>query len=134
MALRGEILRPGAYAAMPSCILSSKLLQPSDKLVYASILSHLGKNKSAWPTIDTIMEETALSSAHRPVFHQAIERDWVNHGQQRIHGSSEHIRFRESRKGSGDCQRCWKYSPPIRSDGQCNACTLTTSTIFLYAG
>ncbi len=49
MALRCEILKSGGYASVPSCILSSKLLQPSDKLVYASILSHLGKNKASWP-------------------------------------------------------------------------------------
>lgn len=46
---------------MPSCVLSSRLLGPSDKLVYVSILSHLGKNKASWPIIETIMGETALS-------------------------------------------------------------------------
>ena len=45
MALRCEILKPGGYASVPSCVLSSKLLQPSDKLVYVAILSHLGKNR-----------------------------------------------------------------------------------------
>ena len=61
MALRCEILKPGGYASVPSCVLSSKLLQPSDKLVYVSILSHLGRNKTSWPMIETIMKETALS-------------------------------------------------------------------------
>ena len=61
MALRCEILKSGGYASVPSCILSSKLLQPSDKLVYVAILSHLGKNKVSWPKIETIMKETALS-------------------------------------------------------------------------
>ena len=61
MALRCEILKSGGYASVPSCILSSKLLQPSDKLVYTSILSHLGRNKVSWPMIETVMKETALS-------------------------------------------------------------------------
>jgi predicted DNA-binding transcriptional regulator len=61
MALRSEILKPGGYASVPSCVLSSRLLGPSDKLVYVSILSHLGKNKASWPIIETIMGETALS-------------------------------------------------------------------------
>jgi predicted DNA-binding transcriptional regulator len=61
MALRSEILKPGGYASVPLCVLSSKLLQPTEKLVYISILGHLGKNKASWPKIETIMEETALS-------------------------------------------------------------------------
>ena len=61
MALKGSILKPGQYASLPHCILSSRLLDSSDKLVYMAILDHLGKHKTAWPSQTTLARETGLS-------------------------------------------------------------------------
>ena len=61
MARKGSILKPGKYASIPHRVLSSKRLEPSDKLVYMAILDHLGKNKVAWPSQTTLARETGLS-------------------------------------------------------------------------
>jgi hypothetical protein len=55
-----EILIAGRYAGIPYVVLASHHLTPADKLVYQAILSHLGKNESAWPGQKTTALKTGL--------------------------------------------------------------------------
>ena len=61
MAHKNSILKPGQYSSIPHSILSSKRLEPSDKLVYMAILDRLGKHTEAWPSQATLARETGLS-------------------------------------------------------------------------
>jgi len=51
------------YATLPSEILETPKLTPSEKLLWCKLFQHQGKNEFSWPSLTTLATSTALSLA-----------------------------------------------------------------------